>query len=487
MAIVGKTRNSSDVGSRGSGTLKVEQHGINHIPPEDRHGRAWTLLTFWGGGNVTVVAASIGVAVVSLGLSFWWAILAVVIGNLTGGVFMAYHSVQGPRLGVPQMLQTRAQFGFYGALFPVCIVLMEYLGALVLADLIGGSTIASLTGLSSHVSMIITAAVLLFMTWLGYHVFHAFNRVVLVLSFILFVALLVKLITLASGPSLSVGKLTFGTLMLAITICASWQITYAPLVADYSRYLPESTSSRATFAYTYAGSVGGSVFSMVVGALGAVTVKSFGGDTANVLGSMFPGAGGLIIFVLFLGLVASNYELPYGAYLCALTALSREGRFGSVVRLRIIVTTLVSAVCLALAFASSGSISTFINNFFAVLLIALIPWTAINLTDFYFVRRGHYQIQELFKVDGVYGRVNVASLIIYAVTLAIEVPFMNISWYEGPIAKALGGGDISWLVGLAFAAPVYYVVARRQLLPGTQPGELLVPTRTDADADFEVV
>jgi nucleobase:cation symporter-1, NCS1 family len=191
--------------------------------------------------------------------------------------------------------------------------------------------------------------------------------------------------------------------------------------------------------------------------------------------------------VLFLGLVASNYELPYGAYLCALTALSREGRFGSVVRLRIIVTTLVSAVCLALAFASSGSISTFINNFFAVLLIALIPWTAINLTDFYFVRRGHYQIQELFKVDGVYGRVNVASLIIYAVTLAIEVPFMNISWYEGPIAKALGGGDISWLVGLAFAAPVYYVVARRQLLPGTQPGELLVPTRTDADADFEVV
>jgi nucleobase:cation symporter-1, NCS1 family len=36
----------------------------------------------------------------------------------------------------------------------------------------------------------------------------------------------------------------------------------------------------------------------------------------------------------------------------------------------------------------------------------MIPWTAINLTDYYVVRRGRYVIEDIFKTDGRYGRVN---------------------------------------------------------------------------------
>jgi nucleobase:cation symporter-1, NCS1 family len=51
---------------------------------------------------------------VILGLSLPWAMLALPIGNIFGAVFMAGHSAQGPKLGIPQMIQSRAQFGFYG-------------------------------------------------------------------------------------------------------------------------------------------------------------------------------------------------------------------------------------------------------------------------------------------------------------------------------------------------------------------------------------
>ncbi len=43
----------------------------------------------------------------------------------------------------------------------------------------------------------------------------------------------------------------------------------------------------------------------------------------------------------------------------------------------------------------------------------------------------------------------------------MQAPFLATDLYKGPIAKALGGVDISWLVGLAVVGPVYYFAARR--------------------------
>jgi NCS1 family nucleobase:cation symporter-1 len=92
----------------------------------------------------------------------------------------------------------------------------------------------------------------------------------------------------------------------------------------------------------------------------------------------------------------------------------------------------------------------------------MIPWTAINLTDYYLVRRGRYDIEDFFKVDGQYGRVNWWGVGIYVLTIGVEIPFINSSLYVGPIATDLGGADISWIVGFIVAAVLYYLAARRR-------------------------
>jgi purine-cytosine permease-like protein len=43
------------------------------------------------------------------------------------------------------------------------------------------------------------------------------------------------------------------------------------------------------------------------------------------------------------------------------------------------------------------------NNFLLLILRLFIPWTAVNLVDFYIVRRGHYAIAETFNPRGLYG------------------------------------------------------------------------------------
>ena len=115
---------------------------------------------------------------------------------------------------------------------------------------------------------------------------------------------------------------------------------------------------------------------------------------------------------------------------------------------RLIATTVVAIIGTLIAIKASSNFITDLTNFLVFTLYLLVPWTAINLTDFYLIRHGNYDIPELFKVHGKYGKVNWFALVVYALTVLVEWPFMNNAWIVGAAAKALGGADIAWIVGL---------------------------------------
>ena len=104
---------------------RLEIRTIHQIARSARHGTARDLFTVWFGTNIqllTIVTG--GLAVSAFHLPFGWAVVGLVIGNLVGAIFMALHAAQGPRLGVPQMVQTRGQFGSYGSLLVISIVII---------------------------------------------------------------------------------------------------------------------------------------------------------------------------------------------------------------------------------------------------------------------------------------------------------------------------------------------------------------------------
>jgi NCS1 family nucleobase:cation symporter-1 len=43
----------------------------------------------------------------------------------------------------------------------------------------------------------------------------------------------------------------------------------------------------------------------------------------------------------------------------------------------------------------------------------------------------------------------------------VQLPFVASPLYTGRIARALGGIDLSWIIGLAVTGPVYYWLASR--------------------------
>jgi purine-cytosine permease-like protein len=124
--------------------------------------------------------------------------------------------------------------------------------------------------------------------------------------------------------------------------------------------------------------------------------------------------------------------------------------------------SLLAAAVLATAIAlrSASDFVTRFGDLLAILLYLFTPWTAINLVDFFLVRRGHYSIREIFNADGMYGRWNWRGLLAYGLGFAVMIPFFSTGIYTGPVARALGGADLAMLVGLPVAAIAYYLACR---------------------------
>src|ERR1700734_3961768 len=121
---------------------RVEKHTIYQIPLDQRHGRARHLFTLWFGANINVLTVVTGALATTLfGQSFLSGTIAIIVGNLVGTIFMALHAAQGPRLGVPQMVQSRGQFGARGAAFVVALVVIMYLGYAGTALVTGGQSL----------------------------------------------------------------------------------------------------------------------------------------------------------------------------------------------------------------------------------------------------------------------------------------------------------------------------------------------------------
>jgi nucleobase:cation symporter-1, NCS1 family len=98
-----------------------------------------------------------------------------------------------------------------------------------------------------------------------------------------------------------------------------------------------------------------------------------------------------------------------------------------------------------------------------LLLYVLVPWTAINLVDYYLLRHGVYDVASFFRQDGgIYGRINAAAVSCYVLGIVVQLPFVASPLYTGSIARAMGGIDLSWIVGLIITAPAYYWLAKRQ-------------------------
>ncbi|SEB97305.1 cytosine permease [Streptomyces sp. TLI_105] len=462
--------------------LAMERRTIEVIPDAERHGTPRSQFTLWFGANMQITAIVDGALSVVFGADALWAIPALLIGNVLGGIVMALHSAQGPRLGVPQMISSRAQFGVHGAVLPLLLVILMYLGFAATGSVLAGQALSELLHIDdARVGILVFGVLTAVVAVTGYRLIHAAGRVATVVGVLGLGYLLVRVFT-QYDVGAHVGNKGFevATFLLAVGLGAGWQLTFGPYVADYSRYLPRDTSTRATFWSTFAGSVIGSQWAMTLGALtAAVAGKAFLPDQVGFLGDLAgPAALAFLIYlVIVVGKLTVNCLNAYGGFMSILTtvtAFDGRSRISAAARAAYIVG--FTAVSIGIALAASADFLNNFKNFVLLILMVFTPWSAINLVDYYLVSRERVDIPALYDPDGRYGRWNVTALTCYVVGVAVQIPFLATKLYTGAITKRLDGADISWIVGLTVTAALYWLWVRRTADP---PAETVHPAALD--------
>jgi nucleobase:cation symporter-1, NCS1 family len=445
--------------------LVVEANHINPIPDNQRHGGPGQQFWLWFGGNVNLFNVVLGAIVVIIGLTFVQALLAIVIGTMIGALLIALHASQGPRLGIPQMIQSRAQFGFQGASFLFAAVLVLNVG-FVAAQLVIESQAMNQVWAALPVPawiVLLTPPALLIGVY-GYRWVHRAAQLTAAVAGLTLIIMAAQALTRGPLPAAATRLTTphAGVFVAGIALLVIDMLSFGPFVSDYSRYIPARVPAGRLITAIWAGNVISTVGACVLGAYLAALLPTLG--TVAAIGQI-SGRGALVVmtFSLVNGCTFNAYTgslqiVALGQMVCRWRA-ARPSRM-----LRITAMTVVMLAGMVIALAGYRSFVTSLSNFLDLLLMIFIPWSAINLTDYFLIRRGHYDIDSFGDRHGSYGHYAWRGLAAYALGLVFELPFIDqpAAHYTGFLVHRLGGADVSWLVGFAVAGAAYLLFMHEQ-------------------------
>ena len=446
----------------------IEQHSIDYVPNAERHGKVWHQAPFWFTGNFVLPTLVTGFVGPSMGLNVPFSVLSIVLGVLFGTFFMAFHANQGPRMGLPQMIQSRAQFGSRGVIVPFAATVFVYVGFLVFDTILAAQGIQLVVPGGKLLLYTVLIILSIVIAVVGFDLLHFIQRWLTYLLVLVFaIVTIVAIVHFATAPVAQHAAVTtsgwnWTAFLVQFALAAGYNISYAVYVSDYTRYLPAKASAPKLITAVYLGAGISAIWLMSLGSLLASYIPNADPITSlrQIGDLLFPGFGIFAVLVSVVALVSIMGVNAYGAMLTGTSAVDGFKEVRPTVRLRIIGLAMVGLVCLVIALVIPDNYLASFNNFVLLMLYFLVPWTAVNLVDFYLVRRGKYAVAEIMKPGGIYGRWAWRGVAAYLIGFVVMIPFFDTSFYVGPVANALGGADISFIFGLIVSGGLYYLFCR---------------------------
>jgi purine-cytosine permease-like protein len=365
------------------------------------------------------------------------------------------------------MIQSRPQFGYVGALLIWLFVYVQYFGFNIFNSILAGQALQTTVHGSDTLWFVVVTVAALVVALVGYDLIHRFERYLAYGFVAIFGIFTVGALAVLHFPAgaMSLSDFHWTPFLAQFGIVAGYQISWAPYVSDYSRYLPPDVTVRRTFQWTYWGSALGAIWLMCLGTLLAAAIKT--GDSFDAVQAIsiagdriVSGFGGVVLVFAALGLVSVMAINMYGGSLTLISAIDSVRPVRATASVRVVTIVLTAALSLVGALAASADFLANFENFLLLILYFFIPWTAVNLVDYYLVRRGHYAIAEIFNPRGMYGRWGWRGIVSYTAGFLAMVPFFSTGLFTGFISTALGGADISLFIGLPVSGVLYYVLGR---------------------------
>ncbi|MCX5214675.1 cytosine permease [Kitasatospora sp. NBC_00240] len=440
--------------------FRVETHGLDVIAESERKGSPRTLLWPWFGANVSVFGLSYGAFALGFGISFRQALIASVIGIVFSFLLCGFVAVAGKRGSAPTMVLSRAAYGVRGNRLPSAISWMLTVGwetALVALASLATATVFDRLGWGGGtgtkvVALVLVGALTVVGGVMGFDLIMRLQTLITVATGVLtlvYVALVAGHVHLEAVTAIPDGSTQefIGALVFMMT---GFGLGWVNAAADYSRYLPRSSSGTGVIGWTTFGASVAPLVLTVFGLLLAGSSKQLSeavaADPIGALTTILP-TWFLVPFavVAVLGLVGGAVLDIYSSGLALLSAGLRIPRPLAA----LVDGVLMIAGSVYIVFIADDFLGPFMG-FLTTLGVPVAGWCGIVLADL-LLRRRDYDEADLYRPRGRYGDVPVLPLLLTLATTALGWGLVTnasadwLSWQGyllGPFG--LGGKDGSW-------------------------------------------
>ena len=451
----------------------LELNSINFISEQERKGSSRSLFWPWAAANVSFLAISYGSFFLGFGISFWQATIAAVIGTVGSFLLVGISSLAGKRANAPTMTLSRAAFGVNGNKVPGFLSYLIFVGwetVLVSLATLASETVftrvgnidpdlSRLLGFLLAGGLTITGGVLGFKVIMRLQIYLTISTLILTFGYIILTIDSInwsKVTAIPNGSSQGfIGALIFGITGIGL----GW----VGCAADYSRYLPRTTSGKSVVGWTV---FGASIVPIILVIYGSLLAAS-SDELNNLIASDPIGALTTVLptwylipfaFVAILGLIGGAILDLYssGLTLVSIGVPVKRHVAASIDGLIMTIGTIY------LVWFASDFFVPF-QGFLITLGVPVAVWSAIFVADV--LMRKSYVEQDLFSSSGRYGSWNLRSISLIIVGSIIGWGFVTnssaqfLSW-QGYLLAPLGGKEGNWAyanLGVIFALVIGFV------------------------------
>ena len=426
----------------------------------------------WAGANIAPINWVLGALGIGLGLGLADTMIVLVAGNAVGMALFGLFVLLGQRTGATGMVLSRAAFGRRGNYLPAAIQAVLAVGwcavnTWIILDLVMAlfAELGWVDGrAANHGAKILVAALIMAVqvaiSWIGYRAIAAFEKwtvppTIVVLAGMSLVAWTRLDIDWSyAGPP---GEVLTGPARLAAmtavmtAIGIGWGITWFTYAADYSRFVGTAVPKRRLY---LASALGQFVPVVWLGLLGAsLATKNGETDPGQLIVDAYGPLAVPVLLLVVHGPIATNI---LNIYTCGVATQALDLKLS---RRALSVVVGMLAMLAVVVFVYQGDFATVLDSWLVCLVAWVASWGGIMLVHFYFVEVDADRVHRLFDPVGSkrLPDLNPAALTAFgAGVLATWLCMYGvIDVFQGPVAGALGGVDLSWLAGGAVSAAVY--------------------------------
>lgn len=356
-------------------------------PSKVRNLRGLDISLLWIGAGISIAEIWAG-NYLAPALPLLIALLVNIVGHLIGNTFMGAVAYAGSKTGVPTMVLTRGAFGIKGSYLISFLNYLQLIGWTAVMIIITAraidSVLTSIGSFSNYFFWIVLVGLGSTLWALvgpkGWKWLHRVSVTMLLILAIWMAFIAVQ----ASGPGILSYEPTWDiSVAEGVDIVAAMPVSWAPLVADYGRFVGSPTGA---FAGTYMGYF---LASGLFYAIGSITNAGIGAsDPISLMVSMGLGIPALVI-VIFSSLTTTFLDV-YSAGVSLKNILPKADLMKQI--------------------AIAGGIGTLLALVFPMesyewfllwIGATFFPSFGILITDYFLVKRG-YDVEQLFKEGGEY-------------------------------------------------------------------------------------